>query len=627
MVMLGSFTAPTGSAPFSGIVEWGDGTVTFLYPTAAGAIAAQVHIYPKPGNYTGSIALTDTAGDLSNLATLSVSFVTAPPASIVVNTTKDQIDPAGSKTVSLRDAVAKANAGGGATITFDPKVFATHQLISLTAANGGLELSEIFGSIKIVGPAAGVSIGGPNATGIFVVDPSVTATFTGLTLVGGGTSSEGFSTAVNNSGNLTISTCTITGNTGGGIENNSGTLLLENSTVSDNSVPYGSAGGIFNSGAATIIDCNISDNSGLFGGLNLSHTETVRPRLGAPATVAGGIYNDGTLKLTNSTLSGNSNVGNGGAILNDNGGTTSIADCTITANISNQAAVQNDNDSSTLVIANTIIAGNTSTVASADVGGIFKSLGHNLIGEVDSNSSGWTKSDLTGSDAHPLKPKLSALGNFSGPTLSIVPLAGSPALQAGSVALIPKGVTTDQRGLPRVIGGKVDIGATEINKAGPFSGTPAPFGRIQAENFDFGGQGVGYYDPGNINRGGLYRPTEGVGIGAIPAADGGGYFVGWTLPGEHLNYTVTVAATGTYTLNFRVAAQGQGGTFHLNVDGKNVTGELSVPNTGNWNVYKIVSKTGVKLTAGAHLLQLVIDSDVASVGAAGNFDWFEAIKS
>jgi hypothetical protein len=363
---------------------------------------------------------------------------------------------------------------------------------------------------------------------------------------------------------------------------------------------------------------------GLDGAAANSAGATVKPLLGPETPFAGGIYNDGTLTLTNTTMSGNSNAGTG-ALLNDDGGTSTISDCTITANIG-YPAVQNDRDS-TLTLANTIIAGNTSTSAPADVGGIFHSLGHNLIGSIDSGSSGWTKSDLTGTDAHPLNAKLSALGNFSGPTLSIVPLAGSPALQAGSVALIPKGVTTDQRGLSRVIGGKVDIGATEINKAGPFSGTPAPFGLIQAENFDFGGQGVGYYDPGNINRGGLYRPTEGVGIGAIPSADGGGYFVGWTQPGEYLNYTVTVASTGTYTLNFRVASQPKGGTFHLNVDGKNVTGELSIPSTGSWNVYTIVSKTGVNLTAGTHLLQLVIDSDGVGVGAAGNFDWFEAVKS
>jgi probable HAF family extracellular repeat protein len=161
---------------------------------------------------------------------------------------------------------------------------------------------------------------------------------------------------------------------------------------------------------------------------------------------------------------------------------------------------------------------------------------------------------------------------------------------------------------------------------GPYSGNPAAFGLIQAENFDLGGQGSAYNDPGNLNRGGLYRPAEGVGIGAIPTADGGGYFLGWTTPGETVNYTVSVAATGAYTLNFRVASAVSGGTFHLNVDGVNVTGKLTVPNTGDWNAYTIVSKTGVHLTAGVHVLQLAFDTKGAD-GGVGNFDWIQAIKT
>jgi len=159
---------------------------------------------------------------------------------------------------------------------------------------------------------------------------------------------------------------------------------------------------------------------------------------------------------------------------------------------------------------------------------------------------------------------------------------------------------------------------------GPFTGKPAAFGRIQAENFDLGGQGSGYYNPLNTNNGKLYRPLEGVGIGAIPAAQGGGNFVGWTQRGEWLNYTVTVAVTGTYTLNFRVASGIAGSAFHLNVDGVNVTGTLSIPNKG-WETYSTVSKAGVHLTAGTHVLRLVIDS--SSNQGNGNFDWFEAMKT
>ena len=58
---------------------------------------------------------------------------------------------------------------------------------------------------------------------------------------------------------------------------------------------------------------------------------------------------------------------------------------------------------------------------------------------------------------------LAPLGNYGGPTQTMPELPGSPAIGAGSVALAvdPHGnpLTTDQRGLPRVTNGTVDIGA------------------------------------------------------------------------------------------------------------------------------------------------------------------------
>jgi hypothetical protein len=56
---------------------------------------------------------------------------------------------------------------------------------------------------------------------------------------------------------------------------------------------------------------------------------------------------------------------------------------------------------------------------------------------------------------------LAPLGNYGGPTQTMALLPGSPALDAGSNALLPTGLTTDQRGLPRIVNGTVDIGAFE----------------------------------------------------------------------------------------------------------------------------------------------------------------------
>ena len=58
-------------------------------------------------------------------------------------------------------------------------------------------------------------------------------------------------------------------------------------------------------------------------------------------------------------------------------------------------------------------------------------------------------------------PLLASLGNYGGPTQTMALLPGSPAIDAGSNALIPGGVTTDQRGDSRIVNSTVDIGAFE----------------------------------------------------------------------------------------------------------------------------------------------------------------------
>jgi hypothetical protein len=101
---------------------------------------------------------------------------------------------------------------------------------------------------------------------------------------------------------------------------------------------------------------------------------------------------------------------------------------------------------------------------------------------------------------------------------------------------------------------------------------------------------------------------------------GGGYHVGYTRAGEWIEYTINVASSGTYTLDTRVASKGLGGKFRLYVDGADKTGALQVPDTGAWNTFQNVSKGGVSLSAGQHVLRLGFDS-VGGSGFAGNFNW------
>jgi hypothetical protein len=153
----------------------------------------------------------------------------------------------------------------------------------------------------------------------------------------------------------------------------------------------------------------------------------------------------------------------------------------------------------------------------------------------------------------------------------------------------------------------------------PYGGTAVALpGTVQAENFDEGGAGVAYSDTSATNEGGQYRST---GVDIESATDvGGGYDVGWIAPGEWLKYTVNVTTAGTYDLEFRVASSGAGGTFHLEVGTTNVTGPLSIPNTGGWQTWTTVKKTGVSLSAGSQVWRVVFDANGAG-GAVGNLNY------
>ena len=153
----------------------------------------------------------------------------------------------------------------------------------------------------------------------------------------------------------------------------------------------------------------------------------------------------------------------------------------------------------------------------------------------------------------------------------------------------------------------------------PFSGTPVSLpGTVQAEDFDTGGEGVGYHDSDAANLGGAYR---GGGVD-LENSSAGGVNVGWVAAGEWLAYTVNVSAAGSYTAQFRVASYGAGGSFHLEIDGADVTGPVPVPDTGWWQTWQTVSHP-VSLPAGRHVARLVMDS--AGAYAVGNFDWFAIV--
>jgi hypothetical protein len=147
---------------------------------------------------------------------------------------------------------------------------------------------------------------------------------------------------------------------------------------------------------------------------------------------------------------------------------------------------------------------------------------------------------------------------------------------------------------------------------------------IQAENFDNGGEGVAYHDTTTGNSGGQYRSTD-VDIEATTDA-GGGYDVGWMQATEWLKYTINVATSGTYTLQARVASSGAGGTFHVEVNGVNVSGTLTIPNTGGWQSWQTLTVNNVSLSAGVQVLRVVLDSNGPG-GSTGNLNYLNIASS
>ncbi|MEH2042012.1 calcium-binding protein [Nostoc sp.] len=217
---------------------------------------------------------------------------------------------------------------------------------------------------------------------------------------------------------------------------------------------------------------------------------------GNSALSGGGISNSGILNITNITVSGNrASGGDGGGI--SNSGILNLNSTTITNNTAEDlynwggGTGGGVSGGGTVIVANTIIAGNFNNRnlyggdINPDVSGDFTDDGNNLIGD-NTGSADFTTSSILGSSANPIDPKLSPLQNNGGATLTHALLEDSRAINAGNNALIPAGITTDQRsiGFDRVSEGTVDIGALEFNGLIGTSGADNLVGNNYADIID-----------------------------------------------------------------------------------------------------------------------------------------------
>ena len=378
--------------------------------------------------------------------------------------------------LSLREAIDQANANPGQeTITFDPAIAGSTILLNGTQLEITddlvIDASSVAGGIAIDANAQSRVLHFPDGTGDLTLNR--------LTIEGGFTSEDGGGIRFLSSGNLTLDDTTISGNSsgneGGGIYS-TGVVTLNESTVSENTAE-GAGGGVSIGTYGTldvdrsVISGNTTEVSGVSGGGGIyadQATVTITNSLitgnEASNSEGGGIRgrNNGSLFVRNTTISGNSAANVGAAISSGAGNSVEIHHSTIADNSGQRAALFVFGVP--LTVENTIVADNIGTSTSNldfEYGSSATlSFAYSLV-ESGDTIPGTT--NLVGVD-----PGLLPLADNGGPTLTHSLSSGSPAINAGDPAASAGlgGVPDfDQRGLARVVGGVVDMGAVEANPA------------------------------------------------------------------------------------------------------------------------------------------------------------------
>jgi hypothetical protein len=377
---------------------------------------------------------------------------------------------------SLRQALASASDGD----TID----ATGISGAITLTTGELLVDK---SVTINGAGADVlAVDGNSTSPVFQIASGETVTISNLTIRNGRDDFSGGGISNGDGATSTITNCTVSGNSAGGIQGegggifNGGTLTISNSTVSGNTVGSaggvtGDGGGVFNGGTLTVVNSTVSGNAA-----------------NSKSGEGGGIFSDGTLTIVNSTVSGNT-AGKGAGI--DNSGTATTVTITNSTFSGNAALAYGGAcfNQGTLQIANSTLSDNSAdvfgggvlTVGTLQIGNTILNRGHSgenihSFGEVTVISLGYNLSSddaagfLTGpGDQINTDPVLGPLQDNGGPTFTHALLPGSPAINAGNPGFTPPPFF-DQRGpgFDRVGDGRLDIGSFEVQSGATPTPTP-----------------------------------------------------------------------------------------------------------------------------------------------------------
>ena len=155
----------------------------------------------------------------------------------------------------------------------------------------------------------------------------------------------------------------------------------------------------------------------------------------------------------------------------------------------------------------------------------------------------------------------------------------------------------------------------------PYKGVRAAIpGKVEAENYDEGKANRAYRDSDRENEGGVYR-EDGVDIVQLDSADASkGYAIGYTADGEWLRYSVDVKTAGDYTVYVSMATNADDVGVQLFIDDVAVTDTLVATKGEDWSTYASVSANIAGLTAGEHVLKMVV------VGNYVNIDYLNFVS-
>ena len=72
---------------------------------------------------------------------------------------------------------------------------------------------------------------------------------------------------------------------------------------------------------------------------------------------------------------------------------------------------------------------------------------------------------------------------------------------------------------------------------------------------------------------------------------------------EWIEYTVIIDSSATYNLDSRIATEIGEGEFNLELNGVDITGQISVESTGGWQTWETINTYDIELTEGKYVLR------------------------